>query len=71
MDLVDDVTRAYHSYSVDQLRRVHSLIHVVFHQTLENLGYNQFSHRNKTRQTSGEEVDNRTVSNDIIRTARE
>ena len=73
-DLVNAVTTAYGNYSVDQLQRVHALTYVVYRQILENLGSNQYDMPHtgiRTRRTGGQEVDDRTVTNDVVREARE
>ena len=73
-DLVSAVTRAYREYDVDQLARVHTLTYVVYRKILENLGSNQYDMPHtgiRVRQTSDQSLDDRTVSNDIVRAARE
>ena len=73
-DLVSAVTRAYREYDVDQLARVHALTYIVYRKILENLGSNQYDMPHtgiRVRQTSGQSLDDRTVSNDVVRAARE
>ena len=68
------MTRAYREYDVDQLHRVHALTYVVYRKIRENLGSNQYdmSHTGiRVRQTSGQSLDDRTVSNDVVRDAKE
>ena len=72
--MVSAVTRAYREYDVDQLARVHALTYVVYREILENLGSNQcdMPHTGiRVRQTSGHSSDDRTISNDVVRAARE
>ena len=67
--MVSAVTRAYREYDVDQLARVHALTYVVYREILENLGSNQYDMPHTgiyVRQTSGESLDNRTVSNVVL-----
>ena len=69
-DLVSVVTRAYREYDVDQLARVHALTYVAYREILENLGSNQYDMPHtgiRVRQTSGQSLDDRTVSNDVVR----
>ena len=73
-DLISAITRAYREYSVDQLARVHVLIYVVYREILENLGSNQYDMPHtgiRTRQTGGQNLDDHTVRNDVVRAARE
>ena len=67
-ELISAVTRAY------QLARVHALTYVVYREILENLGSNQYDMPHtgiRTRQTGGQNLDDRTVRNDVVRVARE
>ena len=53
---------------------MHALTYVVYRQILENLGSNQYDMPHteiRTRQTGCQEVDDRTVTNDVVREARE
>ena len=73
-DLISAATRAYREYDVDRLARIHALTYVVYREILENLGSNQcdIPHTGfRVRQTSGQSLDDRTVSNDVVRAARE
>ena len=73
-DLLSAVTRAYREYDVDQLAGVHALTSAVYREILQNLGSNQYDmpHRGiRVRQTSGQSLDDRTVSNGVVRAARE
>ena len=73
-DLVSAVTRAYREYDVDQLARVHALTSVVYREILENLGSNQHDIHHTgihVGQTSGQSLDDHTISTDVVRAARE
>ena len=72
-DLVSAVTRAYREYDVYQLARVHTLTYVVYREILENLRSNQYDMPHTgilVRQASGQNLDDHTVSTDIVRAAR-
>ena len=72
--MVSAVTRAYREYDLDQLARVHALIYVVYREILENVGSNQYDMPHtgiRARQTNGQSLDDRTVSTDVVRAARE
>ena len=70
--MVSDVTRAYGEYDVDQLARVHTLTYVVYREILDNLGSNQHDMPHTgihVGQTSGQSLDDRAVSTDVVRPA--
>ena len=72
--MVSAVTRAYRECDVDQLARVHALTYVVYREILENLGSHQYDKPHtgiRVRQTSGQSLDDRTVSTEVVRAARE
>ena len=59
---------------MDQLTRVHAITYVVYREKLESLGFNQYDMPHTgihVRPTSGQSLDDRTVSTDVVRAARE
>ena len=73
-NLIERVNEAYRLYNVDQLKRVHALLYVVYRSILENDGHNQYDmpHTDiRNHQNNGIAVEDSTVDGELVRRAKE